>query len=166
MLNELNKGIIRISDLDHFNTTVPKILDNEAPIKMKNIRANEAPFMNRTIKKAIMKRSRLRNKFLKNPTDENNLNYKRQRNLCVTLLRNEKRIFFEHIDTKKISDNKTFWKTVKPFISNKCRSSENKGDDTVSDKGQVANIFNEFFAIVVKNLNITINEDILSDTKA
>ena len=78
--------------------------------------------------------------------------------------------FFEHIDTKKISDNKTFWKTVKPFISNKCRSSENiilvKGDDTISDKGQVANIFNEFFANVVKNLNITINEDILSDTKA
>ena len=77
--------------------------------------------------------------------------------------------FFEHIDTKKISDNKTFWKTVKPFISNKCRSSENiilvKGDDTISDKGQVANIFNEFFANVVKNLNIAINEDILSDTK-
>ena len=58
---------------------------------------------------------------------------------------------------------------MKPFISNKCRSSENiilvKGDDTISDKGQVANIFNEFFANVVKNLNITINEDILSDTK-
>ena len=70
-----------------------------------------------------------------------------------------------HIDTKNISDNKTFWKTVKPFISNKCRSSENiilvKGDDTISDKGQVVNIFNEFFANVVKNLNITINEDIL-----
>ena len=125
LLNELNKGLIRISDLDHFNTTALKILDNEAPIKMKNVRANEVPFMNRTIKKTAMKRSRLRNKFLKNPTDENNLNYKRHRNLYVTLLRNKKRIFFEDIDTKKISDNKTFWKTVKPFISNKCRSSEN-----------------------------------------
>ena len=56
---------------------------------------------------------------------------------------------------------------MKPFISNKCRSSENiilvKGDDAISDKGQVANIFNAFFANV-KNLNI-INEDILSDTK-
>ena len=59
---------------------------------------------------------------------------------------------------------------MKPFISKKYRSSENiilvKGDDTISDKGQVANIFNEFFANVVKNLNKTINEDILSDTKA
>ena len=113
--------------------------------------------MNSTIKKTIMKRSRLRNKFLKSHAYENNLNYKRQRNLCLTLLRNEKRIFCEHIDTKKISDNKTFGKTVKPFISNKCPYSENiilvKGDDTISDKGQVANIFNEFFANVVKNLN-------------
>ena len=58
---------------------------------------------------------------------------------------------------------------MKPFISDKCRSSENiilvKRGDTISDKGQVVNIFNEFFASVVKNLNITINEDILSDTK-
>ena len=85
MLNELNKGLIRISDLDHFNTNVLKIIDNEAPIKMKNVRANEAPFMNRTIKNAIMKRSRLRNKFLKNSSYENNLNYKRQRNLCYAV---------------------------------------------------------------------------------
>ena len=34
----------------------------------------------------------------------------------------------------------------------------------LSDKGQVANIFNEFFANVVKNLNIIL-EDILSDAK-
>ena len=44
--------------------------------------------MNRAIRKTIVKRSRLRNKFLKNPTNENNIIYKKQRNLCVTLLRN------------------------------------------------------------------------------
>ena len=68
-----------------------------------------------------------------------------------------------------MSDNKVFYKTVKSFMLNKCRSSENiilvKGDDTISSKGQVSNIFNELFANVVQNLNITINEDILSDTK-
>ena len=67
------------------------------------------------------------------------------------------KFFLSTLTRKKISDNKTFWKTVKPFISNKCRSSENiilvKGDDTISNKDQVANIFNEFFANVVKNLN-------------
>ena len=108
MLNELSKGLIRISDLDHFNTTVLKILDNESPIKGKNVRANEAPFMNRTIKKTIMKRSRLRNKFLKSHAYENNLNYKRQRNLCLTLLRNEKRIFFSILARKKFLTVKRF----------------------------------------------------------
>ena len=39
-----------------------------------------------------------------------------------------------------------------------------KGDDTISDKGQFASIFNKFFANVIKNLNIMINEDILCDT--
>ena len=39
-----------------------------------------------------------------------------------------------------------------------------KGDDTISDKGQFTSIFNKFFANVMKNLNIMINEDILCDT--
>ena len=135
---------------------------------MKYVRANEAPFMNKTIKKALMKRSRVRNKFIKNQSEENNLNYKKQRNFCVTLLRNEKKNLFESIDTKKITDNKMFWKTAKPFISNKCRFFENitlgKGDDTITDNAKVADIFNDFFSNVVKNLKITINENIISDT--
>ena len=57
---------------------------------------------------------------------------------------------------------------MKPFISNKSCSSENitlvKGDDAIFDKGQVTSIFNEFLANAVKNLNITINKDILCDT--
>ena len=62
---------------------------------------------------------------------------------------------------QKITDNKTFWKTVKPFIANKCHSSKNvnlvKGDDTISKKSQAVSIFNEFFANVINNLNITVN---------
>ena len=69
---------------------------------------------------------------------------------------------------KKIADNKTFWKTAKPFISYKCHFSENitivNGDDTVSDNDKVANIVNDFFYKVVKNLKITINENIIFDT--
>ena len=35
-----------------------------------------------------------------------------QRNLCVSLIRQEKN-FFDNIDVCDITDNKTFWKTVK-----------------------------------------------------
>ena len=41
------------------------IFNKHVPIKRKYVRANEAPFMTKELHKAIMKRSRLRNKFLK-----------------------------------------------------------------------------------------------------
>ena len=49
--------------------------------------------------------------------------YKKQKFMCC--IRNEKQNFLESIESKKITNNKTVWKTVKLFISNKCHSSEN-----------------------------------------
>ena len=73
-----------------------------------------------------MARSRLRNKFLKNKTHSNKNAYKRQRNYCVSVFRKEKKSFFENLDTKNITDNKKFWKTVKRFLANKSSSNRNK----------------------------------------
>ena len=42
-----------------------------APRKRKHARGNQMPFMTKDLSKAIMKRSRLRNNFLKNRTGEN-----------------------------------------------------------------------------------------------
>ena len=47
------------------------MFDINAPIKGRYIRANQAPFMNKTLQKAVMTGSRLRNKFLKNKTQSN-----------------------------------------------------------------------------------------------
>ena len=82
--------------------------------------------MNKTLQKAVMTRYRLRNKFLKNKTQSNETAYKKQRNYCVSLFRKEKKSFFENLDTKNITDNKKFWKTVKPFLANKFSSNRNK----------------------------------------
>ena len=69
------------------------ILNEQAPQKKKYGRSNQSPFMNKNLRmsKAIMQRSKLRNIFLKNRTEENRNNYAKQRNLCVTLLRKSKR---------------------------------------------------------------------------
>ena len=48
-----------------FVSAVLKVLSKNPPIKKRCIRANEAPFMNKVLKKAIMKSSQLRNVFLK-----------------------------------------------------------------------------------------------------
>ena len=94
LLEELNKSFISISDLEKLNACVLEVLNKEVHIKNKFIRANEAPLMNRKIKKAMMITSRLRNTFLKHRTNENKKNYRKQRNFCVSLLRKEERNYF------------------------------------------------------------------------
>ena len=49
------------------------MLNDHAPIKQKYIRANDGPFMTKTLRKAIMLPSRLRNKYNKkrNPVNWN-----------------------------------------------------------------------------------------------
>ena len=65
--------------------------------------------MNKTLSKEIMRRSKLRNLFVKRRTEENKNNYVKQRNLCVTLLRNSKRQFFGGLNETRLCDNKKFW---------------------------------------------------------
>ena len=63
-----------------------------------------------------MVRGRLKNKYIKNMTEENKRNYTRQRNFCVKLLRKEKKNVFPNLDTKNITDNKTLWQNCKAFF--------------------------------------------------
>ena len=71
------------SNMDNFGmykSTIFNIFNRHVPIKKKYIRANEAPFMSKELHKAIMKRSRLRNIFLKRKTNTNEKNNSTQFN--------------------------------------------------------------------------------------
>ena len=103
--------------------------------------------------------TRLRNRFLNNRSNRNRDLFRKQRKLCVSLLRKSKKDYFSNLNEKQITDNKRFWKTVKPFLSNKVQSSEritltDESDSLVTDCGKVATELNSFFSSVVKNLNI------------
>ena len=59
---------------------------------------------------------------------------------------------------RRITDNRKFWHTVKPFLSDKVNSREtitlvNK-ENIESNENEVGNIFNDFFSNIVKNLKI------------
>ena len=73
------KGFHEIS-CEEFETLFMMTLNTHAPVKIKYIRANNSPFMNNELSKAIMVRSRLRNKYLKSKTIESRDAYKKQRN--------------------------------------------------------------------------------------
>ena len=106
---------LNTTDLDGFMKGVFHIFNKHAPIKRNHIRANEAPFM---------KRSKLRNKFLKSRSLSDRKNYTSQRNLCKKLLKSTKRTYFNNLDIKKVTDNRTFLKTVLPLFSNKFSKSK------------------------------------------
>ena len=145
-------------DPDKFYEVCQNVLNDHAPRKKKYIRGNNKPFMTKAYSRAIMHRTRLRNKFTKNPSAENKSLYNKQRNFCVSLLRKEKREYFAKINEKDITDNRKFWQTVKPFISDKVKSKESiilvNNNNIESKETEVAKTFNHFFSNAVKNLKI------------
>ena len=86
---------LNTTDLEGFMKAGFYIFNKHAPIKRKYIRANEAPFMTKDLHKAIMKRSKLRNKFLKSRNLSDRKNYASQRNLCKKLLKKYQKNLFQ-----------------------------------------------------------------------
>ena len=101
--------------------TFLNVLNMLPSLKKKYLRANHSRFINKEFNKAIMERSMLRNAYLKDKTRAARIAYKKQRNLCVSILRKSKKCYYENLDTKNIMDNKKFWGTVKPLFLNKVR---------------------------------------------
>ena len=65
-----------------------------------------------------MRRSNLENKYLQNRTPENKDVYKKQTNYCGRLYKKERKTYY-NLDLENITDNKKFWKTTKPFLTDK-----------------------------------------------
>ena len=80
--------------------------------------------MSKTLSKAIVHKTRFPSKYLRTKTDENKRKYTKQRNYCVSLLTKSKREYYSNLDVKNITENKTFRKTVKPFLSDKVTSTQ------------------------------------------
>ena len=77
--------------------------------------------MTKTLRKAIMRRSQLQTKYFKNKSENNYLAFKKQRNFCSKLYKKERKKYYNSLDIKNITDDKQFWKTIKPFLSEKSK---------------------------------------------
>ena len=71
-------------------------------------------YMNKRLSKEIMKKYRLRNKFLNTKSDLDKKVYNKQRNYVVSLLRKKKE-FYGNLKTSVLTGNRTFWKLLNPF---------------------------------------------------
>ena len=69
--------------------------------------------------------------------------------MCVKLTKQSKRLCYNNLDTKRIADNKNFWKNTKPFFSEKQRKLSKiillENNRILSCDEDVANTFNTYF---------------------
>ena len=112
--------------------------------------------MTKTLRKAIMKRSQLKSKHFKTNTTESLRLYKKQNNFCSKLYKKERNTYYSSSKLNKVTDNKAFWKTIKPFLSDK-GTNINKitlvhNDKVISDDKQLCKTFSDFFQETVKTL--------------
>ena len=114
--------------------------------------------MNKELSKAIMNQTRLRNVYLRKWSDENRKKYSKQRNYCVSLLRTTQRKYYSSLDEKRISDNKKFRRTVKPFLSDKtlfnAKVTLTEDVEIISSENEIAHVLDTFFSNIVSNLNL------------
>ena len=98
------------------------VFEKHAPLKKKYLRANHSKFVAEELSKVIMLRSKLRERFLKDRTEESRCKYKKQRNVCVYLIKKGKKDYYENIDVSNSTDSNKFWKTVRPIFGSKIKS--------------------------------------------
>ena len=158
LVNEILKHDINNIEYQHFLNSFIEILNKHAPMKIKYLRANHGKFVTKGLHKAIMKRSRLRNTFLRDTTETSRKEYKKQRNFCVNLLKKGKKDHFANLDVNSVLDNRKFWQNVKPLFSNKVKAKTAikliENDETIDNEMKIAKIFNECFVNTDKNLGI------------
>ena len=130
-----------------------EVSNYHAPLKQKSVRGNHAPFMTRELSKAIMTKSKVKNSYVKWLSRKNFVAYKKTKNKCNSLTRKAK--FFKEATKSGVMPNRTFWKTVKPFLTNKscmtndCISIEKYGD-IVRDEKVLVELFNENYINIVE----------------
>ena len=115
--------------------------------------------MNKTLRKAIMTRSMLKRRYNLDRTTINFEKYKKQLNIYVNLLRKSKKQYFNNADVKNLTDNKKFWKIIKPKFSNKCKIANTiilvEDEKILQDEKAIANTFHKCFTDVTHSLDVT-----------
>ena len=96
-LHDLDREIIKSSFYQHeeafavfIRCVFRGVVDRYPPLKQKIVRWNNAPCMTKQLNKAIMDRSRRKNRYLKWPSRENFLELKKANHPCKNLTKKAK----------------------------------------------------------------------------
>ena len=100
LLSKFHRNIVTFTS---FKNNFVNVLNQQAPKKSKVFHRNQKPHLNESLRLAIMKHSRLKNKANKSQLPADLSKYKMQRNLVVKLTKKHKKEYFENLNTATIS---------------------------------------------------------------
>ena len=162
------KNVLTIENIDNctnFDEKFLEVLDKHAPLKRKLLRANHASYVSKALRKAITRRSYLENVSFKNHTENSLRAFKKQKTFCSRPHKKERKKFLNSLNPSFVKD-KHFWKTVKPFLSNKGKRVSNiqlvEHNELLQDDEKISDELNTFFKNAVSNLNINENTYIIN----
>ena len=161
-LYDLDQNMIKgkfyseLNSYNEFTETFRNTANKHAPLKQNFVRGNDAPFMTKNLRKAIMNRSRLKHKYLKYPSRENFIAFKKMKNQCNSLCKKMKKQFFKNSCKKGITTNKEFWNLVKPFLTNKGSFSndfitiKDENGNVIDDERELVEMLNNHYIDIVE----------------
>ena len=117
-------------------------LDRHDLLKQKQVRENQASFMTKELGKAIMTRSRIKNKCNKCPSRHNFVGHKQIKNKCTNVIKTAIKQYFAKYTENQPLTNRNFWNSISLFLTNK----NVRNDDliTLKEKGRLINDELEF----------------------
>ena len=89
------------------------MLGKHAPLKRNFVIGNQASYMTKQLRKAIMRRSKLES-ILKMGLLVIKPNSKIKKFFAANFTRKKVKKYYSDLDLNKIANNKLFWKTIKP----------------------------------------------------
>ena len=137
-----------------FGKLFSDVIDKNAPIKKRTLKKPSLPYMNSSLRRAIHKKNMLYNSYRKGKVPWET--YRKQRNLTTAINQQSKATYFRERCEGGPKKQK-FWRTIKPFITDKNASHCNKiilqeGDKIITDTQEICEIFNAFFRSVADDI--------------
>ena len=165
------RGKLEVNVVDEnyetFHNVYLNVLNKHAAIKTKVIRSNQAPYITKAYRKAVIKRSELKTKYLRNLTLENFNQFRKQKNFCNRLFKKERRKVLDKLNIQLATGNKKCWTTTKPFLSHKISKSFKitlaEGDEIISANKDIARKFDKFYKNPVSYLNIQCDSEFANE---
>ena len=140
-----------------FEKNFVETLNKHAPKETKIFRGNHKPHINKTLIKAIKRRSQLKNKASKTKDPKDILKFKKQHNYVIKLNNQSKQ---EHSDSlNPFLDSKPVWKSCMPYFSNNHSFGElkialNESGEILTENMAIAKTFNSYFKSVTDSLEL------------